>query len=146
MFVLSRAFQAIDNPAARPSSPTQGSLTSEQLQWLVSEAQALIDPHTGTMPRGGWKQISEGLASRFGVIKTRKAVMTRYYTAVQHEDKREYSAFEVQAILRGVNKVLASEGKPPLASLTIPSMSDFLGGRFLPDGTPWRLVSGLFCF
>ncbi len=49
------------------------------------------------MPRGGWKQISEGLGSKFGVIKTRKAVMERYYAAMQPVKKRRLLVDDVSA-------------------------------------------------
>ncbi len=114
------------------------SLTPEQLDWLVSEAQQRIDPESGVMPRGGWTDIQRAFSDRFGVKKSPEALKSQYFIIQHHGDKREYTASEVQAMLRGVNKVLASEGKPRVRQLTARGLPQFLQGRLMPDGTPWK--------
>ncbi len=79
------------------------------MQWLDTEAKSLMDPTTGAMPRGGWVQVSEAFEDRWAVGKAPKFLMLQYYTALQRDSERTFSAAEVQAILRGVNKLLASE-------------------------------------
>ncbi len=134
--------QAAPTLEARASRPTQGSLTPEQQQWLVREAQAHINPQSGAMQHNGWSFISELFAAQFGISKSPTALALQYASAIEAPDSaRDYSSTEIQAILHGVNKVLASESKPPLSSLTMPTLTGFLQGRVMPDGTPWRPVS-----
>lgn len=118
----------------------QSFFTPEMQQWLLDHATPLIDPGTGAMPRGGWPQIQAGFLDKFGVDKTTKALKSQYYILLRQGDKRTFTAGEVQAILDGVNKVLASEGKPAVKSLTTLTLMDVLRGRKMPDGSPLSLV------
>ncbi len=124
--------------------PHQSFYTPEQLEWLLAEGKKRIDPRTNTMRTGGYQELSDLFTERFGLHKTAKALQDRFLTLLNRGETREYTAADIAAILRGVNKMLVAEGRLPVQKLTIDAAQDFLTGRRMPDGSIWATVSFAF--
>ncbi len=125
----------------RTPSVDEGRLLSEQLAWLVREVQQRIEA-TGSMPPGGWSEVREELAERFGVERPVKSLQQIYYqarNAAQRPD--EPAPGDVKRIVEGVNRVRSAEGRAQFKSLTHDALKQFLTGRRMPDGSMWREVS-----
>lgn len=75
-----------ENMAASQEQSTvrKGSLTAEELAWLVETVRERLSA-TGQMPHGGWAAVAREFKQQFGFAKPQRRLQEVYYAACQKD-------------------------------------------------------------